>query len=248
MNQLSFFPDHQITIPVDFHIPSYACPSRKMQQDDSMATEQALAHYRQQLWINAMILYMLEKEFGITNVEVLKLLNAGYCDRTLTKLFPKRGSLEGEAARGALVRQGILRPTGSETFRGQVTVELKDITGQQCGLWGFPMGVGKKSSAPSHILFSNVDMGVINHNALRKKHAVFYSNPLDAIKALCEGKNAVSLLGTMDSQDEFIEVLKNADISSAEVVHDHSPMGLYWAKQLKLALSQLEVEVKSNEA
>lgn len=242
MTQLSILPNHHVIVPTDLLIGSKYCPSPELDSEEVLIVDQALDYYRHRLWLMPDVLEVLEQEHGITDLGVLKSEKAGFCDRTLGKHLPRKGSFESEEARGILVRNNIFRRSGSETFRGCVTLELRGMFENTVGMSGLPIYKGRKEKPVSHVLWGKSAMGIVNPHGLRESHAVIVNDPMDACRHLCEGTNAVALMGTMDSQEEFLDVLKYADISSADIQHDQSPMGRYWAKELSLALSQLDIE------
>lgn len=238
---------YEVMLPPGFLIDYVQLPNKELDEQSAQIIGQTLTHYRDTLWSTPKVLELLEKHFGFKNLDILKLLKAGYSNRTLTKLFPRRGSLEGESLRGTLTNQDLLKPSGSEVFRWCVTAELQNIVGDLVGLTGFSINRAKVHHPSTNVLFSNASMGILNPKGLRQSHAVLCDETKDVLRHLDNGVNAVGLMVMMDSQDEFIEVLKNADITSAEIQHRNTPMGKYWAKELAFALTELKIEVKPYE-
>ena len=106
---------------------------------DSIHIKQVFEYYHgcyesnglaQQFVANCQLLSIREKQ----NAQI------GFVDRSLGLHLPKKKTTEGESIRGTLLRNGLVRSTGHELFRGCVVFPDVDIHGDIVSANGYRIG------------------------------------------------------------------------------------------------------------
>ena len=93
---------------------------------DQEALRRVVDYYAERLTANPAALAYLEKR-GLADPDLLRVFRIGFCDRTLGLRMPQKNRAEGAALRARLVRLGVMRESGHEHFRGQITVPVVSL-------------------------------------------------------------------------------------------------------------------------
>ncbi len=126
---------------------------------DQHALRRVVDYYAERLAANPAALAYLEKR-GLADAELLKAFRIGFCDRTLGLRLPLKNRAEGAALRGRLARLGVMRDTGHEHFRGQITVPVVSLTGTIGTIYGRAAGIVPKEKR--HRFLPGEQTGVFN--------------------------------------------------------------------------------------
>jgi DNA primase catalytic core len=130
---------------------------------DQEALRRVVDYYAERLATTPAALAYLEKR-GLAAPELLRAFRVGFCDRTLGLRMPNKNRAEGAALRGRLARLGVMRETGHEHFRGQVTVPVIDARGVIGTIYG--RATGKVEKHERHRFLPGPQAGVFNPAAL----------------------------------------------------------------------------------
>ena len=93
-------------------------------------------HYHQALLSSARAHRFL-RALNLDDPQTINVLKLGFVDRTLGFQLPDGTTNEGRLVRGTLVRLGVLRASGHETFWGCVVFPLFHDNGHIIGGYGF---------------------------------------------------------------------------------------------------------------
>lgn len=131
---------------------------------------------------------MLQSCLNVEDPQVLHDLSVGHASRTLGRALAPQGSTEWESARGMLAQLSLLRPQGSELFRGAAVFPLRDNDGHVVEAYGLRTAERVRNGAARELSWSVGSGHLFNHDALWPgADVVLCETPFHALGASLHG-------------------------------------------------------------
>lgn len=182
--------------------------------DDQQLLAAVIGYYQRTLQTSPEATAYLQKR-GLTHPQLADHFRLGYGDRSLGKHLPIKQLRAGEAIRLRLQRIGLYRESGSEHFRGSITIPLlaADGTGRIVDIYGRKVRDDLRKGTPTHTHLNATRAGVFNVGAFgTASEIVLCSSIWDALTLWNFGyRNCTAMFGgeeqnlTADTLEAFAE-------------------------------------------
>jgi DNA primase len=190
--------------------------------DDEKLLLRVVDYYHAQLPKSPSALEYLERR-GLGHPEMIGRFKLGFVDRSLPFQLPRASS---SPLRGRLKELGILRPSGHERFRGQITVPIFDERGAVAELYGRRVGAAQHGAA-DHQYLPGPHRGVWNREALAASREIILCESIfDALSLWVHGwRNVLASFGAGGLTEEMIQALVRAGVRAVIFGYDRDEAG-----------------------
>lgn len=218
-----------------------ACTS--MATSDDAMLNMAMKFYHQELLKSEDANNYLKSRAVYTD-NVIELFNLGYSNRKLGLELQQLSRKDEEISRGALLRLGLLKPTGHELFYGAVTFPVVDFQNRIVGCYGRRITPESKPRKIYHRHWYSGDVGFFNCAAVENDEQLIYcKNPIDALSWWVNGfTNVTSTLGHSDFSEQHAALLKQASIDTVFLAMGTTPSTLIAARRISQLLKQQQIK------
>lgn len=159
--------------------------------DEQQLLNAVVVYYHHTLLQAPAALKYLQKR-KIDDPEVLQHFQLGFSDRSLGKRLPLKNRKEGATLRAKLQRNGILRHTGHEVFRGSLVVPTL-AEGQLLQIYGRKITANLRPGTPQHVYQVDQRLGLFNVNAVQASdELILCPSFIDVLTFWCAGYRNVT--------------------------------------------------------
>ena len=206
---------------------------------DRPAIEQVIAYYSDALLSSSRALEFLDIR-GIYDEEAISRFRLGFSDRSLGLKLCELGQEEEGAARGALQRVGLLKPSGHEFLRGSLVFPFLDSDGSAVGAYGRRVTPKLKAYSVYHVHWLTDETVFFNQNVLScSKSAILCKTPLEALTWWCSGfKHIVALMGSMSFGDRHMQALKLSHVRDLYIAFGSTPAEISAARSIAIQVAK----------
>lgn len=224
-----------------------SCPSCLISaQMEREYVEMALLHYQSALTASKRASDYLIHERGLS-ASIISEFNVGFCDRSFGRLLPEGESIEGAMARGALQRQGIIKPNGREALRGCITFPVRGSDGQLIDVYGRKVAKYQRRGSAHRMTLFKERCSFFNAQVLNSEtKIVLVSSPLEALSLIQLGvTNTVGLLGLNTLSEMMLTQLAKSMVHQVTVIFAAHAAGQRYSNLVCKQLTGLGIAAQS---
>jgi len=175
---------------------------------------------------------------GLDVPELLHRFRLGYCAGDLCRSLSS-------AQKAELSRRGLVKASGSEHFRGCITVPLFDAADHVAGFYGRRISSG---AGPAHLYLPGPHRGLVNRGAARAypEEILLTESVIDALSLVVLGfENAIPCYGVHGFTDEHAALLHEERVKRVAIGFDADAAGRRGAEDLSGQLPATGVAVST---
>ncbi|MEW6690275.1 MAG: DNA primase, partial [Pseudomonadota bacterium] len=192
--------------------------------------------YYQKCFLSSLPAQEYLRSRAITNPEIIRALQVGFCDGTLIERAP-----EGSKTRAALRKLGVIAAAGAELFLRCIVLPLRDLAGNVVGMYG------RAIDRDQHLFLPGPRRGLVNAAcAATINELIITESVIDAISFLEAGlPNAIPIYGVNGWTADHDELLEKHRIRRVLLALDSDEAGQKAAAAIAEKLTARSIDVRS---
>jgi DNA primase catalytic core len=162
-------PDIRKSRPATLRLPSLISDIGENKGDEEISgklLDEVVGYYHERLFENPQAMEYLQCRC-LDDPGLLQKFRVGFSDRTLGLRLPIRQVSSGRLVRSNLQALGILRSSGHEHFRGNITIPVYSAEEQITGIYGRRVGPIPRKQEAKHLYLPGPHRGLFNPHCLK---------------------------------------------------------------------------------
>ncbi|MEW6690138.1 MAG: toprim domain-containing protein, partial [Pseudomonadota bacterium] len=210
-----------------------ACRAQAMQPGRLL---ERVVDYYQKCFLSSLPAQEYLRSRGITNPEIIRALQVGFCDGTLLDRAP-----EGSKTRAALRKLGVIAAAGAELFLRCIVLPLRDLAGVVVGIYG------RAIDRDQHLFLPGPRRGLVNAAcAATSDELIITESVIDAVSFLeaCL-PNAIPIYGINGWTTDHDELLEKHRIRRVVLALDSDDAGQKASAAIAEKLTARGIDVRN---